>query len=166
MRDRRGSTLVEFAMVLAPLIALIVAILETSLMFFAQQVLDTTSEKSVRALLTGQSQRASTTQAQFKTAVCATLPSFMKCANVMVDVRTAAAFSDASTTPTPTFGPTGNVTNTWTYAPGGAGTINVVTIMYIWKTEATSLSFDLSTMSGGRRLLVSTSVFKTEPYAS
>jgi Flp pilus assembly protein TadG len=153
-------------MVLAPMIALMIAILETSLAFFAQQVLDTTAEKSVRALMTGQAQRANTTQAQFKTAVCNTLPTFLKCANVMVDVRTATTFSDASTSPSLTFNGSGNITNSWQFAPGGPGAINVVTIMYIWQTQASPLGFDLATMSRGRRLLVSTSVFKTEPYTS
>jgi hypothetical protein len=36
--------------------------------------------------------------------------------------------------------------------------------MYLWDTQKGPLGFDLSTLSGGKRLLIATSVFKTEPY--
>lgn len=164
-RDRKGTAAMEFAFIAAPLAALMVAILQTSLVFFAQQTLETAAEKSVRQLVTGQAQRDGLSAAQFKTLVCSKLPSFMKCANVMVDVRTATNFSSASTAPTLTFDGTGNVSNSWQYAPGGSGAINVATIMYIWSTQTGPLNFDLSTMSSNRRLLYATAVFRTEPYS-
>lgn len=37
-------------------------------------------------------------------------------------------------------------------------------MMYLWDTQKGPLGFDLSTLSGGKRLLIATSVFKTEPY--
>ncbi len=164
--DRRGVTIIEFAFVAGPLMALIAAILQTSLVFFAQQNLETASEKAVRQLVTGNLQNASTTQAQFKTLVCSKLPSFMKCANVMVDVQSGTSFSSISTVTQPiTYDGAGNPTNAWKYQPGGAGQITVVKIMYIWNVEKGPLGFDLSTMSSARRLLVSTSVFKSEPYS-
>ena len=155
----------EFALVATPLAALMVAILQTSLTFFAQQNLESVAEKAVRQLVTGQAQKANTTQAQFKTLVCSKLPIFMKCANVYVDVQSATSFSNANTAPpTLTYDSNGAVTNAWVYSPQGAGAINVVRIMYAWQVGAGPLGFDISTMSSQRRLLVATSVFKTEPY--
>ena len=163
---RRGSVAIEFAFIAAPLAALMIAILQTSLVFFAQQTLETTAEKSVRQLITGSAQQGGTSASAFKTSVCSKLPVFMQCANVMVDVRTVTSFSNASvSSPTLTFDSNGNVTNSWSYAPGGAGSINVVTIMYIWNVQKGPFSFDLSTMSNNRRLLYATSVFKVEPYS-
>jgi hypothetical protein len=84
----------------------------------------------------------------------------------MIDVRTVSAFSAASVSkPTLTLDANGKVNNTWNYQPGTAGSITVVTIMYIWSTQKGPMSFDLSTMSGNRRLLHATSVFKVEPYS-
>ncbi len=165
MRDKRGSPAIEFAIVATPLVALIVAILEVSLLFFTQQVLDTTSEKAVRQLMTGQAQRNAMTKAQFTTSVCGTLPAYMKCSNVMVDVRSVSGFSDASTSPTLTYDSSGKVTNNWAYAPGASGSINVVTIMYLWDVQSGPLGLNLVNTAGGQHMLVSTSVFKTESYS-
>lgn len=166
LRDRRGGAAMEFGLIAVPLGALMIAILETSLTFFAQQTLESTAEKSVRQLMTGQAQQANMTQAQFKTLVCSKLPVFMKCANVLVDVQSATSFSGASTaSPTITYDASGNINNTWKYTPGGAGAINVAKIMYVWDVQKGPLGFDLSNLSSGDRLLIATAVFKTEPYA-
>lgn len=162
--DRRGTTIIEFAFVAGPLLALIIAVVQTTLAFFAQQNLDTVSEVATRQLMTGSAQQSNKNATQFKNDVCAKLPPFMKCANVMVDVRTASNFSDVNTTnPTITF-QNGKINNAWQFTPGGPGQITVARVMYVWDVAKGPLGFDLSTMSNGKRLLVSTSVFKTEPY--
>lgn len=163
--DRRGTTVIEFAFVAGPFMALMIAILQVSLTFFAQQNLETTAEKSVRQLLTGQAQSAGKTQSQFKSMVCDNLSSFMKCSNVIVDVQVAANFSSANiSSPTLTYDTNGNITNAWVYKPGVPGEITVARIMYVWDVSKGPLGFDISTLSRGKRLLISTSVFKTEPY--
>jgi Flp pilus assembly protein TadG len=165
-RDSRGAALVEFAFIAGPFLALMIAVLQTSLTYFAQQNLETTAEKSVRQLLTGTAQSSNMTQAQFKTLVCSKLPAFMKCANVMIDVQAAANFSSVDTSaPTLTYDSNGNPNNAWVYQPGGSGQITVARIMYIWDVSKGPLGFDLSTMSSGKRLLISISVFKTESYS-
>jgi Flp pilus assembly protein TadG len=161
--DHRGAAALEFALVAGPLFAVMTAIFQVTLTFFAQQVLETASEKAVRQLLTGSAQRSGMTRDQFKTLVCSKLPGFMKCANVMINVRAATSFSAADTArPTITYDSTGNPNNTWTFAPGNAGQITVAQVMYIWSVQSGPFGFDISTMSGSRRLLVATSVFKTE----
>jgi Flp pilus assembly protein TadG len=158
---------IEFAFVVGPLVALLIAVLQTSLTYFAQENLETTAEKSVRQLLTGAAQNSNLSQAQFKSLVCSKLPAFMNCANILIDVQVADDFSTANTsTPKLTYDKQGNITNTWSYNPGAPGNITVVRIMYIWNVSKGPLGFDLSTLSTGQRLLISTSVFKTEPYSS
>jgi Flp pilus assembly protein TadG len=162
--DVRGATLVEFGFVITPFAALMVAILQTSLTFFAQQNLETAAEKSVRQLMTGQAQRAAMTQAQFKALVCTKIPTFMQCNKVTIDVQQASSFSTVSTAPpTITYDGSGNPTQ-GAYTPGTGGTINIVKIMYVWDEQKGPLGFDLSTMSSGKRLLITTSVFRVEPY--
>jgi Flp pilus assembly protein TadG len=165
--EQRGAALIEFAFVVGPFMALLVAVLQTSLTYFAQQNLETTAEKSVRQLLTGSAQNSNMTQAQFKALACTNLPAFMKCANLIVDVQVASNFSSANIgVPTLTYDSNGNISNTWGYSPGVPGQITVARIMYIWDVSKGPLGFDLSTMSSGKRLLIATSVFKTEPYTS
>src|SRR5471030_3332238 len=86
-RNRRGSAAIEFALVAPVFYALLFAILETALMFFASQVLETITQDSARQILTGQAQNAAYTQAQFKTYVCSQIPALFTCASVYVDVE-------------------------------------------------------------------------------
>lgn len=163
--DCRAATAVEFGFVSIPFAALMVAILQTSTTFFAQQNLETVNEKVVRQLMTGQAQKANMTASQFKTMACGYLPNFLKCANLLIDVQSVSDFSSANTAmPTITYDSNGNVNNSFSFAPGGSGSINVVRLMYIWRVGPGPLGFNISNMPGQRRMLFSTAVFKTESY--
>src|SRR5471032_2864150 len=70
VRRENGATAVEFALVATPFIALLIAILETALVFFAQQVLQTATTQTSRLIMTGQAQTQNLTAAQFQQAVC------------------------------------------------------------------------------------------------
>ena len=78
-RNRGGSAVVEFALVAPMFFALLFAIIETALMFFASQVLETVTQDSARLIFTGQAQNASMTQAQFKTLVCSKVVALFDC---------------------------------------------------------------------------------------
>jgi len=83
----------------------------------------------------------------------------------MIDVQTAGSFSNANTSmPGLTFNQQGQVTNTWQYQPGNPGDIVVVRVMYQWPVFLGPLSFNLSNLSNGKRLLMSSAAFKNEPY--
>ena len=73
-RNGGGSTVVEFALVAPIFFALLFAIIETAIVFFASQVLETITQNSARMILTGQAQQASYTQAQFAAYVCTQVP--------------------------------------------------------------------------------------------
>jgi Flp pilus assembly protein TadG len=165
-RDDRGATIVEFAIISAPFIALLIAILVTSLVFFAQQGLETTSEAAARLIMTGQAQQNGWTASQYQTQVCAQLPPFLSCSNLMIDVETATSFSTASAAaPTITY-KNGKPSNTWQFQAGGAGSIVIVRLMYLWPIVTGPLGFNLGNQSGNNRLLIATSVAQTEPYTS
>jgi len=164
-RDSRGSSIVEFAIVAAPFIALLIAIIETSLVFFAQQSLETTAEYAARSLMTGQAQQASQTAQQFHNDACKSLPPYMNCNNLMVDVTTVSNFSDAFLDAPSLYDENGNrKPDNWSFQPGGAGSIVVMRLMYIWPVPMGPLGFNLATLPDGQRLLMATSVLKTEPY--
>src|SRR3954465_3007767 len=77
--SRRGSAAVEFALVAPMFFALLFAIIETALMFFASQVLETATQDSARMIMTGQAQSASYTAAQFKADVCSRISVMFDC---------------------------------------------------------------------------------------
>ncbi len=165
VRCKKGATAVEFALVAAPFLALLVALIQTALVFFAGRVLDATTETASRIILTGQAQTANMTQAQFATNVCNNTFALFNCNKFMINVQSYSDFSSASTvTPTLTFNGQGQVTNKWNFNPGNPGDIVIVQVMYQWPIVLGPLGFDLSNLSNGNRLLISTAAFKNEPY--
>ncbi|MBB5714279.1 TadE/TadG family type IV pilus assembly protein [Sphingomonas aerophila] len=162
--DTRGATIIEFAIVAAPLIALIIAILQTSIVFFSQQTLESAAEQASRLILTNQAQKAAMSQSAFKQQACKALPPYMKCANLIVDVRTAASFAAADTSmPTLHYDASGNVDNSWSYQLAGSEKITTMRLMYPLPVVSAPLGFKLSNIGGGKRLLIATAVFQPEP---
>lgn len=165
--DQTGATAVEFALVATPFIALLVALIQTFLVFFAQQLLETAVNQSSRQILTGQAQAQNMTQAQFATLVCSNLPILFNCNNLMIDVEVAGSWTGASTgAPSLTFDNKGNVTNTWQFSPGSPGDIVVVRIMYQWPVFMGPLGFNLANLPNGNRLIMASTAFQNEAYVN
>jgi Flp pilus assembly protein TadG len=164
IRREDGAAAVEFGLVAVPFLALVFAIIETSLVFFAGQVLETAAADSARLILTGQAQTQGLNQTTFKDAVCANVHGVIDCnAGLSVDVRSYTSFSNITlTNPVDS---NGNLVNNFTYQPGGPGDIVVVRLMYQWPIYVSLLGLNgLSNMSSNNRLLISTVAFRNEPY--
>jgi len=165
VRCEKAAAAVEMGLVAAPFLGLLVALFQTALVFFAGRVLDETTEQASRYIMTGQAQQANMTQAGFATYVCQNTFALFNCNNFMINVQNYSSFSSASTTtPTLSFNAQNQVNNQWTYSPGNPGDIVVVQVMYQWPLVLGPLAFNLSNLANGNRLLVSTAVFKNEPY--
>jgi Flp pilus assembly protein TadG len=158
-----GIAAVEFGIVAAPFLALMFAIMETAIVFFASQTLETAVADSARLIMTGQAQSGNLTQAQFKSAVCAKILGLFDCQNgLKIDVRTYTNFSSISTAKP--FDQDGNLQTNFVYTPGNAGDIVVVRLMYEWPIYVSLLGFNLSDMAGNKRLIIATAAFRNEPY--
>ncbi len=70
IRQQDGATTIEFGLVAAPFLAMVFAIIETAVVFFAGQTLETAGADSARLIMTGQAQTQGFDQAAFKNAVC------------------------------------------------------------------------------------------------
>jgi len=161
-RSRRGSAAVEFALVAPVFFALLFAIIETALMFFAGQVLETITQNSARMILTGQAQSGAYTQANFQSYVCGQIPALFTCANIWVDVEDYPAFS--SVVINSPIDASGNfVANK--YCPGNAQDIIVVRLAYQWPLFVTGLGYNIASVPGGSmHLLTATAAFRNEPF--
>lgn len=163
MRRKDGAAAVEFAMVAAPFLALVFAILETALVFFGGQVLETAAADSARLVMTGQAQKQGLSQTQFKQSVCSKIFGLFDCeGGVKVDVRAYSSFSDANMNKP--IDANGNLINNFTYQPGGPGDIVVVRLLYEWPVYVSLLGLNLSDMAGNKRLIMATSAFRNEPF--
>ena len=160
--DDRGATVIEFAMVAVPLFSLLIAALETALISFSQQQIETAAETAARTITTGRAQSASMTQQQFHDATCATLPNYLSCAKLIVDVQRASSFSAVTlSTPTITYDSSGKPVTA--YAIGGAGDIVIVRAMYLWPLPTLGFGLKLNNV-GATHLLIGVNVAKTESY--
>jgi Flp pilus assembly protein TadG len=161
--NRRGSAAVEFALVAPIFFALLFAIIETAMVFFAGQVLETVTQDSARMIMTGQAQNAGYSQSQFKTYVCGKVSVLFDCANgIYVDVKSYPAFSGVSINDPIDSGK--NFVPPNNYSPGGPGDIVVVRLFYQWPLFVTGLGYNIANLSGSKRLLTATAAFRNEPY--
>jgi Flp pilus assembly protein TadG len=181
-RNREGSAAIEF-MLIAPLFfALLFAIIETAIMFFASQVLETITQDAARVVMTGQAQNGQVlecagvacTPARFKQYVCDQIPAgLFNCGLLTVDVQNYPNYQSI-TLPTP-IDTNGNFSNAGMgYNPGAssactnntscANSIVVVRLYYAWQLFVTGLGYNISNMNGNQRLLMATAVFRNEPF--
>ena len=165
-RDVRAATAVEFAMLVTPLVILILASLQLSIIFFAGQELQSAAISASRQLMTGSAQQASLTASQYKTTyVCPPVAFLLNCNNIMVDVQSGSSYSGINTSPIVlTYDGSGNVTNSFNYSTGNPGDILIVRVLYNWPVAGAPLLPGLANQPNGNHLLVGTSVFKSEPY--
>jgi Flp pilus assembly protein TadG len=155
---RDGSVAVEFALVCIPFIAILIAILETGLVFLAQQVLQTATTDASRLIMTGQAQ--ATTASQFHQTVCNKAGTLFSCAGIYVNVQTFGSFSNvAPLNPLQN----GAFNNTMNYTTGSSGNIMMVQVFYQWPVVFAPLGFSVAN-NGTNRLLVGTAVFRNEPF--
>lgn len=164
-RNRGGSAAVEFALVAPVFFALLFAIIETALVFFASQVLETVAEDSARAIMTGQAQSAGYTQVQFQTEVCNHIVALFDCKNgIHIDVQSYPSFSTVNIASQ--IDSSGNFINNMKYCPGNAGDIVVVRLFYEWPLLITGLGYSLSNLADHNRLLSATAAFRNEPFTA
>lgn len=163
-KSREGSAAVQFALVAPLFFALLFAIMETALVFFAGQALETGVHDTARLVMTGQAQTANMTQAQFKQKICDRISSMFTCNDLYVEVQKQTNFADFSATNKSACNPLG----TGGYAPSNPGDVVMVRALYKWPLFVTGLGYYIGGTDGGgakcsKRLLVSTAVFRNEP---
>lgn len=167
-----GATAVEFAFVALPVLLLMFAMLETALIFWSSQVLETAVANASRQIYTGQFQQSAANVgippeqrlANFKQAVCSHVRALFDCnAKLDVDVRSFSSFAEA-TVPRPirtsdgTYDPSG-----FGYMPPTANQIMIVRASLEYPVFV-SLLAPFTGLSNGNRLIMASATFRTEPY--
>jgi Flp pilus assembly protein TadG len=167
-RDDRGVTAIEFGILALPFFVLIYAVLETAMLFFASQVLDSAVEDAARKVRTGQAQAGSWTISNFRSELCGyTFSMFGDCSNIQIKVAVIANFSAASTVPT-----VQNCTSstcTWdpafqSYNAGGRRDVVQVQAFYRWPLLVILPYFNLRNQPDNYRLISAMRVFRNEPF--
>lgn len=160
-----GSVAVEFALIAPIFLTLLIATVETALVFFAQQTLQTAATQSARQIMTGAAQAAQMTPAQFKQTVCSKLTNLFDCANLVVTVQNYTSFSALTAAPSLRSAAIGGGLSSLpaSFDPGVGGDIEVVQLFYPWPVISAPIDIGLANMNG-THLLVGTAAFRNEPF--
>ena len=95
-----GVTAIEFGLVATPFFGLMFAILETAMVFFGQQTLETAVANAAREIRTGQAQAQGFSANQFKNEICKQVAVLFSCASGLTfDVRTYPTFASIDLAP-------------------------------------------------------------------
>ena len=166
---RRGATAVEFALVAAPLLGLILGTVELALVIMVTTSLETATETASRMVRTGEFQSsAANTRADFRNLVCNGMSWLQnQCnANLTVHVQVFNDFQTlAANQPLPgnSFLPPPNPPPPTCFAPGQPSDIVLVRVYFTWPLVAPLLTF-MDNTGNGRRLISFATAFRNEPF--
>jgi Flp pilus assembly protein TadG len=163
-RAREGVAAVEFAMVALPFMLLMVGVGEIAMIGFGQANLNYAAAETARQIRTGQTQTDGTDYSQVRTALCQQLNSIMtlNCGNLYLDVKSFDSFvnaQNANPVQNGAFSDQG-----FGFQPGAPSDIVVVRAFYRWKLLTPMFGSVFSNIGNGERLLVSTLMFRNEPF--
>ncbi|WP_196259950.1 TadE/TadG family type IV pilus assembly protein [Pelagibacterium limicola] len=163
MRADGGATAVEFGLLAPIFFAIIGAAMETALVFFAGQALDSAVHDSSRLIRTGQVHQQALSASQYRADICGRLLGMFDCNQLRITVREIQAFTNFSTG-NPLDAESGEWSIQEQYQPGTGGSIVVVEAYYKWPTIIAVPGLMTGVTADGKRLLASARVFRNEPF--
>jgi len=161
-RNSEGVAAVEFGIVLLPFLAILFVILETAIVFFAGQLLETGVADAARLIRTGQAQDSDLSSSDFKEAICANVFALLDCeAGLKVDVRRLESFGTSVPSPIDDSGDFS--ADDFTFDPGTGGEVVLVRAFYEWPIIVPHLGSP-GNLTNGNYLLAATATFRNEPF--
>jgi Flp pilus assembly pilin Flp len=171
-QDDAGVASIELALVAMPFLALLFAVLESALVFWANQVLGAAVTDASRELYTGRFQQGSAGVAaadlpeRFKQEVCRRIGGLIPCDSVRIDVRRSDAFPAGVPVPIvtdpdgtrridPGFG---------VYQEPRPAEVALVRVAVEFPVLVPLMDSMHGNLSGNKRLLMSTAAFRTEQF--
>lgn len=165
LRDTRGATAIEFALLAFPFFGLIAAIIQTSLVFLASQVLESALIDASRQVRIGEAQKLS--REDLKTHICNELYGLLgDCSGMHLRVEAIGSFSAASVhiplDPTCTKSRDWTVPESW--SPGDSSDVVMVQAYFRYPLPIPLGPLSMANLADGSRLIGATYVFKNEPF--
>lgn len=172
VRNRRGSTAIEFAILALPFALLVFGILESCISFAGQEVMANITDDVARQLRTGQLRPADVAGTKLTTLICGRLQIIVStdCPDqLLVDLREYPTFADAATAGFKI--QNGDVvlmqgTNSQAFAntPGLAESKNMLRVFYKWPVVTDLMAKSMANLNGGRTLHFSSVTWQNEPF--
>jgi Flp pilus assembly protein TadG len=165
VRNEDGVTAVEFGIIAFPFLLLVVALLETALVFLTTLDLENAVKDASRLIRTGQAQNASFDVAAFRHELCNNISLISNCesnGDLVIDVRSFNDFQSINLPPiydsdSDSFGET-------EYSQGNGLKVVVVRAYYKMKLLTQFPGVGLANIGNSHRLLDAIAVFRNEPF--
>lgn len=164
--NRRGSVSIEFAMLAIPFVMLIMAIIETSVSFAAQQIMANAADDLARELRTGRLKPAAATETVVRQRICDQLSMITNstCPGLYIDLKSYTTFAAAAVVQTKFTSDNDLDTTGFAITPGGAETKNMLRVYYKWPVMLDLMRKSMSNIKGGNTLLMTVTSWQNEPY--
>jgi Flp pilus assembly protein TadG len=162
-RDEHGAAAVEFGLVAFPFFLILFMIIEVSMAFFANQILDKAVGDAARLIRTGQAQAQGFSATEFRDTVCSGLVGLFDCGDRLhIDVKTFTNFNSIAIDDP--ISDEGEVEDNFGYDDGGPETIVVARVYYEWPLVTSYLHTGFGNLGNGDRLIGSVVTFRNEPF--
>ena len=170
-KNRSGSAAVEFAIVVPVFLATMFSIFEVGWFYYVGSIVDASVTDGARMLRTGQIQKSGGSEDDkfdlLYDDICDVLKTFGSCpSRLTLEAKTYATFADLAADVAPATcadAPPVDL-DAIPFEPGGELAIVRVRICYIYTTINPAIGLNLSEASTNQRRLISTMIFRNEPY--
>jgi Flp pilus assembly protein TadG len=166
LRNRSGSTAVEFSLLAMPFAVLVFAILESCISFAGQQVMSNITDDIARQLRTGQIRPADLDQAKLKKMICDRLEIMVAkdCPGLEVDLREFPTFAAAAQVRIHLTEDKDLNTSEFAVSPGPSMSKNMLRVFYKWPVITDFMAKLVSNLKGGKTLHFATVTWQNEPF--
>ncbi|MEO5756113.1 MAG: TadE/TadG family type IV pilus assembly protein [Mesorhizobium sp.] len=169
LRDKKGSTALEFALLALPFALLVFAILESCISFAGQEVMANVTDDIARQLRTGQIKQVDATPEKLAPVICDRMKIIVSqdcIASLVVDLHEYPTFADAATasfTITNKKLVVSQGTNSQDFS-GKAEARNVLRVFYKWPVMTDFLAASMANLENGKTLHFTSVTWQSEPY--
>ncbi len=166
VRDRSGSTAIEFVMLALPFSLLVFAILESCIAFAGQQVLAMAADDVARQLRTGQIRAADVNEQSVRKLICDRIDVVVAkdCPGLIVDLRSYPTFADAARERINLTSAREIDTTGFDVLSGPAMSKNMLRVFYKWPVITDFMRASLSNLKDGYTLQFAAYVWQNEPF--
>ncbi len=169
LRNRSGSTAIEFTLLSIPFAALVFAILETCISFAGQQLLSNATDDIAREIRTGQLKPGPDLSATaLETKICDRLKVIVSATDcpeaIEVDLREFTTFEAAAAVRIKLTADRDIDTSDFDVDPGLSQSKNMLRVFYRWPVITDFMSKLVSNLKGGKTMHFATVTWQNEPF--
>ncbi|HVY84614.1 MAG TPA: TadE/TadG family type IV pilus assembly protein [Caulobacterales bacterium] len=167
-RAEQGAAMLEFGMLALPFFLLTFGLAEICMIGFAQTSLNHAVAETARTIRTGEAQLSNQTYGQIQSQLCTNFSALLpvNCdGNLYIDVDSFASFVDADGAAAAPVVDGQLQTGNFGYSPGSPSNVVVVRAYYRWQVITPLFQGIFGNAANGQRILVSTMMFRSEPYS-